>query len=114
MDREQVIVQGVTYTLTPISPALSPFNQLLGQLLQKAPGDCEEAEKNSVQIEKALDKILTACVEPKPRREHAWKLYSALQDLTQKTLEDAGFFRKSKRPSADSSKPGSGPPREKA
>jgi hypothetical protein len=104
-------IDGVKYSLIPIPPHVSPFNQLLGQLLQKAPGDCEEAEKDSVQIEKALDKILEACVEPKPRREHAWKLYSALQKLTKKTLEDAGFFRKPKRPGADSSKPAGGPPR---
>ncbi len=107
-------IDGVKYSLIPIPPSASPFNQLLGQLLQKTPSDCEEAERDSLQIEKALDKILTACVEPKPQSEHAWKLYSILQDLTKKTLEDAGFFRKPKRPSADSSKPAGGPPRKTA
>jgi len=96
-------IDGVKYSLIPIPPHASPFNQLVGQLLQKTPIDCEEAEKDSMQIEKALDKILTACVEPKPRREHAWKLYSALQELTKKTLEDAGFFRGLKRSSTKSS-----------
>ena len=88
------IINGTKYEITPTPPYLSPYMTLLGKLLSVEPKDAEEAEKTSVEIEKAMVKLFEGTVSPQPKREHHIQLYNAVIKETNKALEEAGFFRK--------------------
>ena len=87
-------INGTKYEITPTPPSLSPYMTLLGKLLSIEPKDVEEAEKTSVEIEKAMVKLFEGTVSPQPKREHHIQLYNAVIKETNKALEEAGFFRK--------------------
>ena len=87
-------IDGTKYTITSTPPSLSPYMTLLGKLLSIEPKDVEEAEKTSVEIEKAMVKLFEGTVSPQPKREHHIQLYNAVIEETNKALEQAGFLRK--------------------
>ena len=89
------IIDGTKYEITPTPPCLSPYMTLLGKLLSIEPKDVEEAEKTSVEIEKALVKLFEGTVTPKPKPEHYIQLYDAVIKETNEVLEETEFFRKS-------------------
>lgn len=97
-------VEGVKYTVIPIPPSLSPYSTLIGDLLRAKPQTFEEVEKNSETIAKAMEKLFAGTVKPIPNLEHQTQVFNALIDLTNKTIDNAGLFRKQQRPSASSSR----------
>ena len=102
------IIDGTKYEITPTPPCLSPYMTLLGKLLNIEPKDVEEAEKTSVEIEKAMDKLFEGTVSPQPKREHHIQLYNAVIEETNKALEQAGFLRKPRK--SDTEKSGADEP----
>ena len=88
------IISGTKYEITPTPPSFSPYMTLLGKLLSIEPKDVEEAEKTSVEIEKAIEKLFEGTVSPQPKYEHHIQLYNAVIEETNKALEQAGFLRK--------------------
>lgn len=98
-------VEGVKYQLIPIPPSHSPYSTLIGDLLRAKPKSIEEAEKNSETIAQAMEKLFAGTVKPTPKQEHQSQVFNALIDLTNKTIEDAKFFRNNQEP--DTTKSGS-------
>jgi len=89
-------IHGVEYEIKPIPPHLSPYSTRISELLQKKPQNVQEADVASDEIAACLGKLLAGTVNPVPPKEHQWQLFKILNDLTTKTLKDAGFFRKPK------------------
>lgn len=84
----------IEYTIIPIPPHLSPFSTRIGELLQKRPQSTQEAKEISKEISEAMELLLSEIVMPKPEKQHYLQVFNALVDLTNKTMEEAGFFRK--------------------
>ena len=101
-------IDGTKYEITPTPPSFSPYMTLLGKLLSVEPKDVEEAEKTSVEIDKAMTKLFQGTVSPKPKPEHYIQLYDAVIKETNKVLEETEFFRKSTK--SDIEKSGSDEP----
>jgi len=96
-------IDGITYIITPTSPNLSPYTMLLSKLLKIEPSNVEEAEKTSVEIDKAMTKLFDGTVSPKPKHEHHIQLYNAVIEVTNKALEDAEFFRQRRKSNVEES-----------
>lgn len=94
----------VTYEIKPIPPGLSPYNNLLGEYINNPPQTAEQAEKWQPEIEKALKKVLEACVIPQPPPEFVWHVFQAVQDVTREVLTQAGIFRSDQRSSSYASR----------
>lgn len=59
-------VNGRTYRLKPLKPALIPYLQLWGDLMARRPKDVNEAEQISRELEELQNKIFSMAVEPIP------------------------------------------------
>ncbi|MEM2982821.1 MAG: hypothetical protein QXH17_06610 [Candidatus Bathyarchaeia archaeon] len=93
----KVTIHGVEYTLNVIPPYLLPFLNLYSELATKSAQSIEEAEKISEDMKRASQKILEACVSPKPKPEHETELFRYLSNLTtQAVLEVDSFFQRGK------------------
>jgi len=86
-------IDGVKYTLIPVPPHASPYDVLIADLLRKKPETTEEAERISIEIKKAMEKLFAETVTPKPKVEHHIQLFNALTELTTKVMKEAGLFR---------------------
>ncbi|MBS7627033.1 hypothetical protein KEJ51_08405 [Candidatus Bathyarchaeota archaeon] len=94
---KKVTMDGVEYTLTVIPPYLLPFLNLYSELASKPAQSIEEAEKISEDMRRASQKILEACISPKPKPEHETKLFRYISNLTtQAVLEVDSFFQRGK------------------
>jgi hypothetical protein len=107
-------LDGVKYILIPIPPYASPYTVLIGNLLRKKTETVQEAETVSAEIQKAMDKLFTVTVKPKPRVDHETQLFNELNELTKKVIDEADFFHKDKGPDAEKSEPDGGPPASEA
>ena len=96
-------IEDVEYEIIPIPPSLSPFSTRISKLLQQEPKTVEEAKEISAEIKKAMDVLLEGTVTPEPKKGHRTQLLNALNQLTKAAIEDAEFFRKSKRRSSGES-----------
>lgn len=96
-------IENVAYILKTIPPHLAPFLTRVGELMIKKPENFEESEKISQELEKSLKKLFDACVKPEPESTHQYALFKALNDMTIKTMKDAGFFRKTRKSNAEES-----------
>lgn len=105
---------GQKYTLIPIPPYASPYSVLIGKLLQKKAETTDEAEANGAEIKKAMDKLFTVTVTPKPRVEHETQLFTALNELTKKVIDEADFFHEHSGPNDQEGKPDGSPPTSEA
>jgi hypothetical protein len=92
----KVKIEDTEYTIIPIPPSLSPYSTHISEMLKVKPQSVADAEKMSVEIEKAMEKLLAGTVKPIPAKEHHIQVFNALVDLTNKVLEDARFFRQDK------------------
>jgi len=88
----------IEYTIIPIPPHLSPFSTRIGELLQKRPQSTQEAKDISKEISEVMELLLPETVMPKPDKQHYLQVFNTLIDLTNKTMEEAEFFRKNKGP----------------
>lgn len=94
---KKVTIDGVEYALTVIPPYLLPFLNLYSELAAKTAQTIEEAEKISEDMRRASQKILEACVSPKPKPEHETELFRYISNLTsQRILEVDSFFQRGK------------------
>ena len=93
-------IEDVEYEITPIPPNLSPFSTRISKLLQQEPKTVEEAKEISAEIKAAMDILLEGTVTPEPKKGHRTQLLNTLNQLTKAAIEDAEFFRKSKRRSS--------------
>jgi len=100
-------IDGITYTIIPIPPSMSPYSALVGIALEKQPKDIEEAEQLKQQIEKGLDAIFAETVTPKPKKEHYLLVYDTVLKITRDTLEQAELFRLQPRSNLKKSRPAS-------
>lgn len=91
-------IDDVEYSLIPIPPYASPYATLIGELLKKKAVTVEEAEKNSGEIKRAMEKLFSETVTPEPKPEHHIQVFNALSTLTNKVMEEAGLFRQDQRP----------------
>ena len=99
----KVKIGNMEYNVISIPPSLAPYSTYISELLKVTPKTFEEAEKNSVEIEKAMIKLFEGTVSPQPKREHHIQLYNAVIEETNKALEQAGFFRKPRKSDVEKS-----------
>jgi hypothetical protein len=96
---KKVTIEGVEYSLTVIPPYLLPFLNLYGELATKSAKTIEEAEQVSREMRRASEKILEACVSPKPKPEHETELFRYISNLTSRTIQEVdSFFQGGKAP----------------
>jgi len=93
-------IEDVEYEIIPIPPNLSPFSTRISKLLQQEPKTVEEAKEISAEIKAAMDILLEGTVTPEPKKGHRTQLLNTLNQLTKAAIDDAEFFRKSKRRSS--------------
>ena len=86
------------YNVKPIPPGLSPLNAYLGRLLRKEAVTVEDAEAIGKEIETCFSKLFTATVDPMPPKEDYYVVYKQVTDTTNKSLKQAGWFRKPRKP----------------
>lgn len=90
----KVVVNSRNYDVYPIPPYLVPISSAISQLTKKDVENSEEAEKNSKEIRRLLNVIMTECVEPTPQSRDIVELYRYTVDLVTKAFDDvdAIFF----------------------
>lgn len=96
-------IEDAEYTIIPIPPNLSPYSTRISELLQRKPQTSQEADEISCEISKYMDKLLGGTVKPKPSEGHMLQLFNAVIGLTNKVLEEAGLFRKTKQSNLEKS-----------
>lgn len=77
-----------TYTIKELPPMAISYISLFKELWPKTPKNVEEAEEISNEIEKIVDYLFTACVEPRPTEDDAFKVIVALINAFRKTAEE--------------------------
>ena len=77
-------VNGRTYRLKPLKPAILPYLQLWADLMNRKPKNIEEAREISREIQELQNEIFKMAVEPMPPDE------DALDVITQISLAVAG------------------------
>lgn len=97
-------LSGTEYELFPVPPYLSPYSARIGELLKLKPANFEEAQKQSEEIDKLMEKLFEGTVTPKPNKTDSLRLFNAIIDLTNEVMQEAKFFRTTKRCDADKSR----------
>ena len=87
-------IDDVEYEATVIPPYLLPFLNFYGELAARKVASVEEAEKAAEDMRRASEKILSACVNPRPRPEHEAEIFRFVSGITNEAIRkvDDMFF----------------------
>lgn len=84
------------YDVEPITPDLSPFISLIGEVMKTKAKDIAEAKENQKKISELSDIIFPETVTPAPLKEHKMQLLQTMLNLTAQVMDEADCFRKKK------------------
>ena len=92
----KVKIDGTEYDVQPITPDLSPFISLIGEVMKTKAKDVAEAKEMQKKIGELSGIIFPETVTPDPVKEHKMQLLQTVLNLTAQVMDEADCFRKKK------------------